>query len=422
MLTATFTALVLALGAAPGPISWTENDYAAALTAAKAADKPLVLDMWAPWCHSCRSMQNTVLAGESMRAVAPRFVWLSVNTDSSVSAGATAKYPQQAWPTFLVVDPFSETVQARLVGSTSTDGFKAFLDTGERAYFDARGKAGGLKPDDPRRLLRDADRAAMAGDHATAATTYERALSVPPGKWKGQASARVSWVSELLAADAASACVDVALKSPPKVSDGAPAADFMAAVSACAEKLPDTDARKKTVRTLAAQILGKVVHDPKAPLSPDDRADAMRMLREIELSLGDEKAARAITEEAVALMDKAAAAATPEYAATFNMHRVDAYCYLGRGEALLPSLEANVAALPKEYDPPYRLAQLYVKLKRPADARKAGELALARVQGSRTGRVLKLLLDVATSQNDTVAAADYGKRLTEFEKTQPPKR
>src|SRR5689334_21029263 len=39
-----------------GPLAWIEDDYPAALACARAKKVPLVLDLWAPWCHTCLSM------------------------------------------------------------------------------------------------------------------------------------------------------------------------------------------------------------------------------------------------------------------------------------------------------------------------------------------------------------------------------
>ena len=275
-----------------GPISWVADDYPAALAAARQADKPLVIDLWAPWCHSCRSMQHTVLAGEGMVTAAPRFVWLAMNTDTPAATVTTSKYPQSAWPTFLVVDPFTETVQARHVGTASPAQFRAFLDEGERAFVDARGKAGALGPKDPRRHMRAGDQAAMAGDHAGAAKAYAEALKVAPAKWPGRAAARVSLAGELAAWDQAGECVDLGLKTKVAAAEGPSAADFIAITTGCAEKLPDADPRKAKLRTAGVAALTAITADAKAPLSPDDRADALSMLRELHDTLGDQAAAR----------------------------------------------------------------------------------------------------------------------------------
>lgn len=406
-----------------GPISWVSDDYPAALAAARQADKPLVIDLWAPWCHSCRSMQHTVLAGEGMVTAAPRFVWLAMNTDTPAATVTTSKYPQSAWPTFLVVDPFTETVQARHVGTASPAQFRAFLDEGERAFVDARGKAGALGPKDPRRHMRAGDQAAMKGDHAAAATAYAEALKVAPAKWPGRAAARVSLAAELSAADRAGECVDLGLKTKVAAAEGPSAADFVAITTGCADKLPDADPRKTKLRKAGAAALAAITGDAKAPLSPDDRADALGMLRGLQDTLGDKDAARKTAETARALLDAAVEKAdSPAHAATFNMARVDVYTYLGQGEALVAPLQANVDALPTEYDPPYRLAQLLMKLGRPDDARKAAEAALARVQGPRTARALKLLIDVHTARKDAAAVAEIQAKLTAFEQANPPKK
>src|SRR5262245_25729583 len=42
---------------AHGPIAWRADDTAAAMAEAQAAGKPLFVDAWAPWCHTCLSMQ-----------------------------------------------------------------------------------------------------------------------------------------------------------------------------------------------------------------------------------------------------------------------------------------------------------------------------------------------------------------------------
>jgi thioredoxin-like negative regulator of GroEL len=36
-----------------GAIAWIHDDFATALACARAKKLPLVIDWWAPWCHTC---------------------------------------------------------------------------------------------------------------------------------------------------------------------------------------------------------------------------------------------------------------------------------------------------------------------------------------------------------------------------------
>ena len=59
---------------AHGPLTWFEDDYPAAIACAKATRRPLVIDMWAPWCHTCLSMQTTVFTDASLKPMVERYM------------------------------------------------------------------------------------------------------------------------------------------------------------------------------------------------------------------------------------------------------------------------------------------------------------------------------------------------------------
>ncbi|MCA9638997.1 MAG: thioredoxin family protein, partial [Myxococcales bacterium] len=136
--------------AAPGAagIDWQHDAYDAARAAARAADKPVVVDLWAPWCHTCLSMKHTVLADAKLAPFADRFVWVALDTDRPENAAALKTLGIGAWPTFYVVSPTDDAVQARHVGAASLEEFVAFLEAGlagHRAVADtAWGKAARL--------------------------------------------------------------------------------------------------------------------------------------------------------------------------------------------------------------------------------------------------------------------------------------
>ncbi|HET6612194.1 MAG TPA: thioredoxin family protein, partial [Kofleriaceae bacterium] len=98
-------------------LPWIHDDYAAALADAKKRNLPVAIDMWAPWCHTCLSMQATVLADQSFAPLADRFVWLSIDTDKPQNAAVLEKFPVAMWPTFYVVSPAAEAIEARHLGA-----------------------------------------------------------------------------------------------------------------------------------------------------------------------------------------------------------------------------------------------------------------------------------------------------------------
>src|SRR5262245_56422136 len=57
-----------------GPIAWIADDYKNAIACAKQKQQPLVIDLWAPWCHTCLSMQTTVFLDKSFGDDNKKFV------------------------------------------------------------------------------------------------------------------------------------------------------------------------------------------------------------------------------------------------------------------------------------------------------------------------------------------------------------
>src|SRR6266545_1957429 len=53
-------------GARRVAIPWISDDYAAAVARARSEKKPLFIDMWAPWCHTCLSMKQVVMVDPSL--------------------------------------------------------------------------------------------------------------------------------------------------------------------------------------------------------------------------------------------------------------------------------------------------------------------------------------------------------------------
>ena len=370
---------------AEGPLRWIADDYPAALACAKQREVPVVIDLWAPWCHTCLSMQTTVMLDPSFAADDPKFVFLKLDTDRDVNAAPLEKLSISAWPTFYVIDSGNEAVLARYVGAASLPQFHAFLDAG-------------LAHDNPHVLA--AQRALASKDFATAETELTTAL----------AAATVATKPELLntliltkhkRGDFAG-CVELAEKNLDQIGTSSLASDFLVSATTCADELKDPAAQKQ-MRSDAVKTWQKILAESK-DLSVDDRSDAMASLRETLDKLGDKATAVKTAEAQRALLDDAAAkAATPLAAMTYNWPRAEVYVYLGVPLELVPALEKSAQDLPKEYDPRARLGWIYLQAKDYANAAKWLDEALALVYGPRKGRLLIQRADVAAAQRDTAS-------------------
>ncbi|RMH44199.1 MAG: thioredoxin family protein [Deltaproteobacteria bacterium] len=381
--------------AADGPLSWRRDDYAGALAEARRRKLPLFVDLWAEWCHTCLSMKHTVLRDPSLAPYADRFVWLALDTDRPGNAPALAKLPVSVWPTLYVVRADDEAILARHLGAASVRDLRALLDDALQAADDGDAAA----------LARAGDRAAAAGDHATAAARYAEAIARAPADWPRRAPVLVAYLAELARAGDPGACVDLALARAGDTGRTAAAADFLDRAADCADALPAGDPRRRQLATVAIARLAALVADADAPLSVDDRADAMRVLRGYAARIGDAAAARRWAKRERALLDEAArTAGDPYLASTYNWPRLEVYMALDAVAELVPDLEASARALPHLYDPPYRLAQALHHLGRHDDALAAAERALERVYGPRKANVLSLIADIHEARGDRAAA------------------
>lgn len=383
---------------AHGPLAWFEDDYAAALACAKATQRPLVLDMWAPWCHTCISMQTTVLRDPSLAPIADRYVFAAIDTDREQNAAVVARYPLQNWPTFFVIAPQDEAVQERWLGAASIDQFRTLLKDGEAAYL---AHTGGAAHDPLLALLRDGNQAAVKKDWKAAAAAWKDAIAKAPPTWPRRSDVLVSLISATWKAGDVPACLDLALAHAGETGSTANATDFLVWALQCAGDKEADPAKASQVRDVAIARLTPLIDDAAAPLSIDDRSDAMMNLREALAAQGKKDEARAVAERQLAYLADAAAKAADAWAAsTFNWPRAEVHVWLERGLEIVPALEKSAADLPREYDPPYRLAWVLMKSGEPAKAKPWAEKAVALAYGARKVRMQGLVIEVHKALGD----------------------
>ncbi|HEV7554397.1 MAG TPA: thioredoxin family protein, partial [Kofleriaceae bacterium] len=240
-----------------GPMAWIADDYASALACAKAKKVPLVLDEWAPWCHTCLSMQSTVFTDASFGKDNDRFVFASIDTERDANAPIVAKFPLSAWPTFYVIGD-DEAVLARFVGSSSVDQFHAFLDAGAKA------KSGGAAGADARLL--GAERADANKDLKTTEEELVAALAAAPADWNRKPDALVSLIRTRDKRGDVAGCLDTADKYMDDTGNTASASDFLGYAMSCADRREkDESARITKLRERAVARWQQLLDDPKAP-------------------------------------------------------------------------------------------------------------------------------------------------------------
>jgi thioredoxin-like negative regulator of GroEL len=423
--------LSLLLLAAPHPaaaassnevLPFIADDYGKALAEARARHLPLFIDVWTPWCHSCRSMKAFVFTDRSLQPQAGRFVWLSLDGEKPGNASLSDKLVIEGFPTLFVVDPADERVVLRRLGAATVGQLHQLLEEGRRAV--TGGHPGGPLPAAADEAFARADRLYATRDNAGAAKAFEEAIAKAPEGWPSYGRA----VESLLAAlDSGGECARAARLAQgfyPKLRRSAAAANVVVSGLECALRLPETDGqRAELVRTLEGYGRESVA-DPAVPMSADDRSSLFGSLMGARQAARDEAGALKTARDWAAFLEaEAARAPTPEARAVFDSHRLSVYLELGQPERALPMLEASERDLPGDYNPPARLAVALNALKRWDEALAAGDRALARAYGPRRLRILQVRADSCAGRGDKPAArAALEQALREAEALPTPQR
>lgn len=379
-------------GAAPAtpppaaPLAFVDDDVAAATAQAKAGHKLLFVDAWAKWCHTCLSMKSYVLSDPALRPFADRVVFAAVDTDRPENAAFVAHYAIDAWPTFFAIDPDSGKLLGYWPGSASVQEMARFLTES----IDARDalETDKLPPGSPLARLLAAKAAQAAHDYKAAADHYAAAIEVAPTDWPRRSEALRGWVQSLSHAHRFSQCATVGVQHMTEVHGASMPADFLYYAFACTRALRSPE--RAAMREKLVARMRQVAADNSADRTADDRADAYSILADALVEMGQTKEALSAENARLAILEQAAASApSPEAAATFDYGRALAYVALGRADDAVKLLEKREQELPDTFEPPARLADVLVALKRWKPALAAIDRALPKAYGPRKLRYLE---------------------------------
>ena len=364
---------------------------------AKAEGKALLVDAWAPWCHTCLSMQHYVLNDPALAPLGDRVVLVELDTDKEENAGFLEKYSVNVWPTFFVIDPATGNATGLWPGSASVSEFREFVESGLAGIEEAHST--NADPQSPARLMVSAKAAQASGDYAQAAKAYEQAVAKADAAWPRRNEALMGWLFSLSQAGDDAQCVSVGRKHLAEVRGSAVPADYSAILLDCAGDAKDGDA--KLAHTEAVARLRDFTANPPADASADDRADAWNTLSYTLADDGDEAGSKHAQEQRLAILEKAATGIKdPLLAQTFDYARAQAYVALGRGDEAVAMLEAREKELPDSYEPPARLASALSKMDRLPQALTAVDRAIAKAYGPRKLLYVRQKADIQLRMGD----------------------
>ena len=241
------------------------------------------------------------------------------------------------------------------------------------------------------------------GDHQEAARAYESALNRSEMTWPGRLRVAMGRLVALYANEAWDSCIQWAGDYLDEAFARASptAADFAYVGHLCLTRAEQDTVSGQDLRVKSVRLLKKMLEGTELPLTVDDLSEAMRIQRTMEAAIGEHQAAlNTATAQRKLLDDAAASAETAMEAMTYNWPRAEVYQYLNVPHELVSDLEKSVAALPDAYDPPYRLAWILLKSRRPEDALPMAERALSLVYGPRRARVERLKAEIVDACGD----------------------
>jgi tetratricopeptide (TPR) repeat protein len=236
----------------------------------------------------------------------------------------------------------------------------------------------------------------MREDHAGAERSFEAALQRAPATWPRRSDALLALIAALERSGKFEACLELGLATleGDALGRSSTLADFGGNLLDCADKAPPGDS-VTLARRLVSSKLKEVALDPLAPMSPDDRGDALRMVWAAEEALGNPNGAQEAARVRLGVLEAGARRApNPAIASTYDGARMETLVYLGRAQEAVAFLTERERELPNDYNPPHRLAAAYQALGDNQSALAAIDRAIAKAWGARKARLFDKRVDI----------------------------
>jgi tetratricopeptide (TPR) repeat protein len=357
-------------------------------------------------------MRAYVFTDPTLTKRAGQFVWLSIDTEKAQNAPFMKKYPIRAWPSMYVIDPASEKVVLRWIGGATVAELDKLFDDGRRAV---------SRPAASTESLAKADALFSEGKYEESVPAYRAALKTLPKTSPSYARAVESLLYDLSTTHQPVECVTLARSSLETLRGTVAGASVAQSGLDCALALPGAAPdRASQIAALEKEARGALA-DPKLHLAADDRSALYGSLVDAHKDAGDVAGSERLAREWVADLDAAAEKAkTPEQLTALDPDRLNAYDAAGQLEKAIPMLEKSEKDFPDDYNPPARLAFVYLKLKRYDEALKASDDAMAKVYGPRKLRVYASRAAIYTAMGDTAAARKTVQEELDYAEALPP--
>jgi tetratricopeptide (TPR) repeat protein len=340
-------------------------------------------------------MRAFVFGDESLKEQAGRFVWLAIDTEKEINAKVHERFPIDAWPTLLVLDPKDERVALRWVGGATVTQLQKILEDGRLAVL------GGAPGEGPEPAFARAERLYGQRSFGEAAKAYQEALGAAPPDWPRYPRAVESLLFALATSHDCTTSLRIAREALPRLR-GTPSGLSVAGTGLeCALDLPTADAGRPDSVGFFEKASREAIADVKLLAAADDRSSLYGDLVRARKDAQDGAGAKATAAEWAAFLEgEAAKAKTPEARSVFDAHRLSAYLELGEPQRAIPMLEASERDFPQDYNPPARLGLAFRELKRWDEALAATDRALAKAYGPRRIRILLTRSDILVGRGD----------------------